>query len=230
LPDHERLPGGSVADPLWMNPGRTGLPGSASRGALPAVPTGAGGVVTTADIRAPCSWPPSGAGSHTPAGIDIPDADGLSVGVLPGDGQPRFVWDELAVTVADYMGVLVASVIDAAAGRLSTRPLTSRPRTWPLACVQPVPQPQHRPRKTRQSQGAKTMKRFEAVTQMSPPSCDRLWTVHDTSAFLGVPVATLHQWRYRGKGPQAFRVGRHLRYDPAVVRSWLVECCTDAAS
>src|SRR5674476_1415363 len=100
LPDHERLPGGSVADPLWMNPGRTGLPGSASRGALPAVPTGAGGVVTTADIRAPCSWPPSGAGSHTPAGIDIPDADGLSVGVLPGDGQPRFVWDELAVTVA----------------------------------------------------------------------------------------------------------------------------------
>src|SRR5674476_984873 len=100
LPDHERLPGGSVADPLWMNPGRTGLPGSASRGALPAVPTGAGGVVTTADIRAPCSWPPSGAGSHTPAGIDIPDADVLSVGVLPGDGQPRFVWDELAVTVA----------------------------------------------------------------------------------------------------------------------------------
>jgi len=137
LPDHERLPGGSVADPLWMNPGRTGLPGSASRGALPAVPTGAGGVVTTADIRAPCSWPPSGAGSHTPAGIDIPDADGLSVGVLPGDGQPRFVWDELAVTVADYMGVLVASVIDAAAGRLSTRPPTSRPRTWLPASAQP---------------------------------------------------------------------------------------------
>ena len=48
-----------------------------------------------------------------------------------------------------------------------------------------------------------------------------LWTVHDVSAFLGVPVATLYQWRYRGIGPRASRVGRHLRYDPADVRAWL---------
>jgi len=137
LPDLERLPGGSVADPLWTNSGRTGLPGSASRGARPAAPTGVGGVVTPADICASCSWPSSGAVSHTPVGIDTPEADELSVGILPGDGQPRFVWDELPVTRADYMGVLVASVMDAAAGGLSTRPPTSRPRTWLPACVQP---------------------------------------------------------------------------------------------
>ena len=151
LPDHERLPGGSVADPLWMKPGRIGRPGSASRGAFPAVPTGAGGVVTTADICASCSWPSSGAVSHTPAEIDTPEADGLSVGVLPGDGQPLFLWDEHPVTVADHMRVRVASVMDAAAGGLCTRPPTSKPSNLAARLCTTAPQPQHRPRQTRQS-------------------------------------------------------------------------------
>ena len=50
---------------------------------------------------------------------------------------------------------------------------------------------------------------------------DCLWTVHDVSAFLGVPVGTLYQWRYMRVGPPAYRVGRHIRYDPAAVRTWL---------
>ena len=50
---------------------------------------------------------------------------------------------------------------------------------------------------------------------------DRLWTVHDLSAFLGLPVATLYQWRYMRIGPPAYRVGRHIRYDPSAVRTWL---------
>lgn len=49
--------------------------------------------------------------------------------------------------------------------------------------------------------------------------------MQDVSAFLSVPVTTLHQWRYYGTGPEAFRVGKHLRYDPAAVRRWLVERC-----
>ena len=52
---------------------------------------------------------------------------------------------------------------------------------------------------------------------------DRLWTVEDVSTFLGVPVSTLYQWRHRRIGPRAAKVGRHLRYDPAEVRSWLLE-------
>ena len=62
------------------------------------------------------------------------------------------------------------------------------------------------------------------VTQSSKlqaVATDRLWTVHDVSAFLGVPVATLYQWRYMRIGPPAYRVGRHIRYDPAAVRTWL---------
>ena len=48
-----------------------------------------------------------------------------------------------------------------------------------------------------------------------------LWSIEDVSAFLRVPIGTLYQWRYRRIGPRAFKVGRHLRYDPADVRAWV---------
>ncbi|MEV5299652.1 helix-turn-helix transcriptional regulator [Amycolatopsis methanolica] len=54
-------------------------------------------------------------------------------------------------------------------------------------------------------------------------SIDRLWSVEDVSAFLGVPVKTLYQWKWRGEGPPVRKVGRHLRYDPAKLRAWLDE-------
>jgi Helix-turn-helix domain len=72
--------------------------------------------------------------------------------------------------------------------------------------------------------GTQQEKSVIKVTQTSKPQAvvaDRLWTVHDVSAFLGVPVGTLYQWRYLRVGPPAYRVGRHIRYDPAVVRTWL---------
>jgi excisionase family DNA binding protein len=48
-----------------------------------------------------------------------------------------------------------------------------------------------------------------------------LMTVEEVADYLRVPVATLYRWRHQGTGPSAFRVGRHLRYDPAAVRQWL---------
>lgn len=50
--------------------------------------------------------------------------------------------------------------------------------------------------------------------------CDRLWTIDDVSAFLGVTVPTIYQWRHRGDGPPCMRLGKHLRFDPAAVRAW----------
>ena len=55
---------------------------------------------------------------------------------------------------------------------------------------------------------------------VSPPSLE-LWSITETAAFLRVPVGTLYQWRHRRTGPRAFKVGRHLRYNPADVRAWL---------
>jgi excisionase family DNA binding protein len=39
--------------------------------------------------------------------------------------------------------------------------------------------------------------------------------------YLGVPVKTVYQWRYRNLGPRGIRVGRHVRYRRADVDSWL---------
>jgi hypothetical protein len=49
----------------------------------------------------------------------------------------------------------------------------------------------------------------------------RLWTAQDVADYLTVPLATLYQGRYLGIGPTAYRVGRHLRYEPAAVQAWL---------
>lgn len=46
------------------------------------------------------------------AGIDAPEADRLSADVLHDDGQPRFIWDDIPVTGADYTAVLVNSVME----------------------------------------------------------------------------------------------------------------------
>jgi len=50
---------------------------------------------------------------------------------------------------------------------------------------------------------------------------DRLLSVGELAKYLGVPVATLYAWRYRGEGPPGFRVGRHLRYRWSDVQAWI---------
>lgn len=50
---------------------------------------------------------------------------------------------------------------------------------------------------------------------------DSFWTVTEVAAYLRVPVETLYAWRKRGYGPPAARLGRHLRYDAADVRTWV---------
>jgi excisionase family DNA binding protein len=49
----------------------------------------------------------------------------------------------------------------------------------------------------------------------------RLATVDEVAEYLGVPPATLYQWRYRGVGPRASRVGRHLRYRWSDIEKYL---------
>ncbi|WP_332888575.1 helix-turn-helix domain-containing protein [Actinophytocola xanthii] len=56
-----------------------------------------------------------------------------------------------------------------------------------------------------------------------------LWTVQDVSEFLGVPVNTLYQWRHRGYGPTARRVGRYIRYKQADVIAWVESLHSESA-
>jgi excisionase family DNA binding protein len=50
---------------------------------------------------------------------------------------------------------------------------------------------------------------------------DRLMTAQEVADFLGLPIATLYQWRSREQGPVGYRVGRHVRYRRADVDRWL---------
>jgi excisionase family DNA binding protein len=57
---------------------------------------------------------------------------------------------------------------------------------------------------------------------------DRLLSVDDVAVLLGVPVATLYAWRYRGTGPRGLRVGRHLRYRRGDLDAWIHEQLEDS--
>jgi excisionase family DNA binding protein len=50
---------------------------------------------------------------------------------------------------------------------------------------------------------------------------DRLLNVEELADYLGVPVGTLYQWRYRREGPPGFRVGRHVRYRWTDIEEWI---------
>ena len=68
-----------------------------------------------------------------------------------------------------------------------------------------------------------TTRRRRARDQSRGVHMERLLSVEEVAEFLGVPINTLYQWRHKGTGPTAFRVGRFLRYDAADVREWLAE-------
>ncbi len=43
----------------------------------------------------------------------------------------------------------------------------------------------------------------------------------DVAAYLGIPEATMHQWRHKGVGPRGYRVGRHVKYRLSEIDAWL---------
>ncbi|MEU9710765.1 MULTISPECIES: helix-turn-helix domain-containing protein [unclassified Streptomyces] len=59
---------------------------------------------------------------------------------------------------------------------------------------------------------------------------DRYLTPEDLASLLSIPIETVYHWRKRRTGPPGFRIGRHIRYDPATVRAWIEhQATTDAA-
>ena len=65
---------------------------------------------------------------------------------------------------------------------------------------------------------------FPSPSASPSPSVWGLETLIDISelaAYLGVPVSTIYDWRVRGKGPAAYRFGKHLKFAVADVRAWV---------
>lgn len=48
-----------------------------------------------------------------------------------------------------------------------------------------------------------------------------LMNIEELADYLGVPVATIYDWRVAGKGPCAIRIGRSLKFAVTDVRDWL---------
>lgn len=48
-----------------------------------------------------------------------------------------------------------------------------------------------------------------------------LMSIEDLAESLGVPVATIYDWRVDGKGPCGVRVGRHVKFTQADVLAWI---------
>ena len=50
---------------------------------------------------------------------------------------------------------------------------------------------------------------------------EALMTPEELGEKLAIPVKTLAEWRSNGTGPAYRRVGRHVRYAPKDVETWL---------
>ena len=57
----------------------------------------------------------------------------------------------------------------------------------------------------------------------------RYLSPEDIASLFAVPLETVYQWRRKHTGPPGFRVGRHVRYDPAAVARWVADQSHDAA-
>ncbi|MEU4066180.1 helix-turn-helix domain-containing protein [Streptomyces wedmorensis] len=62
-----------------------------------------------------------------------------------------------------------------------------------------------------------------AVTTLRAGLPDRYLTPDDIAELFGVPLETVYHWRKQRTGPPGFRVGRHVRYDPIAVQSWVAQ-------
>jgi excisionase family DNA binding protein len=81
-------------------------------------------------------------------------------------------------------------------------------------------------RRLKETAMAKTKKdldpdRTQNVLTSSLDLSTRLLSTDEVARLLIVPVATLYTWRYKGTGPKAYRVGKHLRYRLSDVLAWL---------
>lgn len=59
---------------------------------------------------------------------------------------------------------------------------------------------------------------------LRPGLPDRYLTPDDIAEMFEVPIETVYQWRKKRTGPPGFRIGKHLRYDPADVRAYVTQC------
>jgi excisionase family DNA binding protein len=56
---------------------------------------------------------------------------------------------------------------------------------------------------------------------------DQYLTPDDLATMFKVPKETVYQWRKKHTGPPSFRIGKHVRYDPAAVHAYIAQRMAD---
>ena len=56
-----------------------------------------------------------------------------------------------------------------------------------------------------------------AGAQVGPGPTEPLVNEHEAARRLGLSVKTLRRWRWAGRPPAFIKIGRAVRYDPAVI-------------
>ena len=56
---------------------------------------------------------------------------------------------------------------------------------------------------------------------------DQYLTPDDIATLFKVPKETVYQWRKKHTGPPSFRIGKHVRYDTAIVYAYIAQRMAD---
>ena len=70
----------------------------------------------------------------------------------------------------------------------------------------------------------------DGVRQYVSMQKDELISPAELAAWLSIPVGTIYRWNYLGTGPQALRLGKHVRYRHSEVETWLTAQARGRAS
>ena len=101
-----------------------------------------------------------------------------------------------------------------------------------LGCLSP-----HRKRHRARTGVRGSLRRAERVAHLSSMKTNTtpggglepLMSIDALSELLGVPIKTIKDWRTKGEGPTAYKIGNHVRYAAADVRAWLEQCREQSA-
>jgi excisionase family DNA binding protein len=61
----------------------------------------------------------------------------------------------------------------------------------------------------------------DTTNNENPWGLEPLMDLAELAGYLGIPVSTIYDWRTNGKGPRAFRFGKHLKFAVSDVRIWI---------
>jgi predicted DNA-binding transcriptional regulator AlpA len=77
------------------------------------------------------------------------------------------------------------------------------------------------------AEGATHIERFTFMTESNIEAIraqlPKMITTEHLSKQTGIPMPTLHNWRYLRKGPRSFKLGRSVRYLESDVLAWIEE-------